>query len=209
VGRPQRRFGGNGLALKVVGESIRELFGGEIGAFLEEIGASSVFGGIRRLLDEQVGRSSALEQQVMRVLAVEREPVRLAALLAALGPRAARGAGLEAVQALCRRSLVERTETTGMAAFTLQSVVLEYVTDRLVDDVTNEVRCGRPVQLVEHPLIKAQAKEDVRQAQERLIAQPILQRLESEGVDVEPQLLTLLDGWRTGLPDGWRLPRSA
>jgi transcriptional regulator with XRE-family HTH domain len=190
------RFGGNGLALKVVGQSIRELFGGEIGGFLEEAGASSVFGGIRRLLDEQVGRSSALEQQVMRVLAVEREPVRLAALLAALGPRVGRGAGLEAVQALRRRSLVERTETRGRAAFTLQSVVLEYVTDRLVDDVSHEVRRGRPVQLMEHPLIKAQAKEYVRQAQERLIAQPILQRLESGGVDVEPQLLTLLDGWR-------------
>jgi hypothetical protein len=29
------RFGGNGLALKVVGETIRELFGGELGAFPE------------------------------------------------------------------------------------------------------------------------------------------------------------------------------
>ncbi len=39
------RCGGNGLALKVVGESIRELFDGEIGSFLEEAGAGSVFGG--------------------------------------------------------------------------------------------------------------------------------------------------------------------
>src|SRR5262249_49143481 len=51
------RFGGNGLALKWVGESIRELFGGDLGSFLEEAGGSSVFGGIRRLLDEQVERS--------------------------------------------------------------------------------------------------------------------------------------------------------
>ncbi len=61
------RYGGNGLALKVVGESIRELFDGEIGSFLEEAGASRVFGGIRRLLGEQVERSSAPGQQMLRV----------------------------------------------------------------------------------------------------------------------------------------------
>src|SRR5216683_7815058 len=107
-GELNARFGGNGLALKVVGETIREVFGGEIGSFLEEAGASSVFGDIRRLLSEQVERSSALEQQVLRVLAVEREPVRLPALLA-LGR--GRGAVLEAVEALRRRSLLERAET--------------------------------------------------------------------------------------------------
>jgi len=44
------RFDGNGLALKVVGESIREVFGGDLGAFLEEAGAGTGFAGIRRLL---------------------------------------------------------------------------------------------------------------------------------------------------------------
>jgi hypothetical protein len=106
---------------KVVGESIRALFGGDVGVFLEETGGSSIFGGIRRLLAEQVERGSAPER---RVLAVEREPVTLAGLLAALGPRLGRGAVLEAVEALRRRSLVECVETAGAAAFTLQSVVL-------------------------------------------------------------------------------------
>src|SRR5215475_5561921 len=70
----------------------------------EETGSSSVFGGIRRLLDEQVERSSAPEQQVLRLLAVEREGVRVAEMLAALGPRVSRAAVLEAVEGLCRRS---------------------------------------------------------------------------------------------------------
>src|SRR6266851_3996008 len=81
------RFGGNGLALKVVGESIGQVFGGDIGMFLEQSGSGSVFGGIRRLLAEQIERSSALEQKLLRVLAVEREPVSLAELIADLGPR--------------------------------------------------------------------------------------------------------------------------
>src|SRR5207248_1319352 len=71
------RYGGNPLALKVVGQSIAELFGGEIRALLayatEPVGA--VFGGIRRLLDAQVARLSPLEQSLLYWLAVEREPV--------------------------------------------------------------------------------------------------------------------------------------
>ena len=75
--------GGNGLALKVVGERIREVFAGDIAVFLEEGWAGGTFGSIRRLLAEQVDRSSELEQLVLRVLAIEREPLSLTALLAA------------------------------------------------------------------------------------------------------------------------------
>src|SRR6266851_10232421 len=192
------RYGGNGLALKVVGESIRQVFSGDVGAFLEESGSGTVFGGIRRLLADQIERSSALEQEVLRVLAAERQPVTLAELLAALGPRAGRGTLLEAVAALRRRSLVERAETTGRTAFTLQSVVLEYVTDRLVEEVGDEIARGQPVRLVDQPLIKAQAKDYVRNTQERLIGEPILQHLDikSGHGTTEQRLRALLDGWR-------------
>jgi WD40 repeat protein/transcriptional regulator with XRE-family HTH domain len=195
-------FGGNGLALKVVGERIREVFGGDLGAFLDEAGSQTVFGGIRRLLAEQLARSSALEQDVLRVLAVAREPVALAELLAVLGSRVGRGPLLEAVEGLRRRSLVERAEMAGAAAFTLQSVVLEYVTDRLVDEVADEIGRGEPLQLVAQPLIKAQAKEYVRQTQERLIGGPILERLNTRanGGQAQQLLLALLAGWRARSP---------
>jgi WD40 repeat protein len=182
----------------VVGETIHEVFGGVIGAFLGEAGSGSVFGGIRRLLGEQIGRSSPVEQDVLRVLAVEREPVPLAELSAQLGPRAGRAAVLEAVEALRRRSLVERAETAGAAVFTLQSAVLEYVTDRLVEEVSDEIARGQPLQLARQSLVKAQAKDYVRHTQERLIGAPILQQLQAEhGVDgAQQQLLTLLESWR-------------
>ncbi|HEV7664444.1 MAG TPA: XRE family transcriptional regulator, partial [Chloroflexota bacterium] len=192
------RFGGNGLALKVVGESISQVFAGDIGMFLEQSGSATVFGGIRRLLAEQIERSSALEQEVLRVLAVEREPVTVAELIAALGPRLGRGTVLEAVEALRRRSVVERAETAGRAAFTLQSVVLEYVTDRFVEKVADEIARGQPALLVDQPLIKAQAKDYVRQTQEHLIGEPILQRLNADSGHrgAERWLLALLDRWR-------------
>src|SRR5438270_1781710 len=196
------RFGGNGLALKVVGASIRQVFDGDIAAFLQQAGSSSIFGGIRRLLAEQIERSSALEQTLLRVLAVEREPVAFAELIADPGARVTRGAVLEAVEALRRRSLVERAVTAGVAAFTLQSVVLEYVTDRLVEDVADEIARGEPLELVEQPLIKAQAKDYVRQSQERLIGEPVLQLLTAHyGKDgAEQLLLALLETWR-GRPE--------
>jgi WD40 repeat protein/transcriptional regulator with XRE-family HTH domain len=196
------RFGGNALALKLVGERIRELFDRNIGLFLEEADDSSVFGGIRQLLAEQVGRSSAPEQQLLRALAVARERMRLASMLAALGPRLGRGTVMEAVEALRRRSLLERVEVAGRAAFTLQSVVLEYVTDRLVEAVVEEIASGQPALLVEQALIQAQARDYVRQTQEWLIGAPILEQLKaSQGqAGTERQLLALLNGWR-GRPE--------
>jgi hypothetical protein len=94
-----------------------------------------------------------------------------------------------------RRSLVERAETPGAAvAFTLQSVVLEYVTESLVEDVANEITACQPRLLVEQPLIKAQAKDYLRHTQERLIGESILRRL-GEAHAAEPQLLAC---WQPG-----------
>src|SRR5262249_53394813 len=81
----------------------------------------------------------------------------------------------EAVEGLRRRSLIERSSAG--ASFTLQSVVLEYVTDRLVDQIADEIHAGEPDLLVRQPLVQATAKEYVRQSQERLVGRPLLDRL--------------------------------
>jgi WD40 repeat protein/transcriptional regulator with XRE-family HTH domain len=192
------RYGGNGLALKVVGESIRKVFGGDIRSFLSETSSGTVFGGIKRLLAEQIERSSALEQEVLHALAVGREPVTVSELMSDLGPRVGRGALVESVEALRRRSLVDRAETAGAPAFTLQSVVLEYLTDRVVEQVCDEIRLAQPRLLVTLPLIRAQAREYVRTSQERLIGDSILQQLKTQhgAAGTEQLLLALLAFWR-------------
>jgi hypothetical protein len=78
------RYGGNALALQVVGETVGGLFAGEIAAFLAE--GEPVFGDIRRVLAAQLARLSAAERTLLYWLAVEREPVRFAGLVADLGP---------------------------------------------------------------------------------------------------------------------------
>ncbi len=56
-------YAGNPLVLNIVAQTIVELFGGEIAAFLEQ--GEVVFGSVRELLHEQFVRLSAVEQSVL------------------------------------------------------------------------------------------------------------------------------------------------
>jgi WD40 repeat protein/transcriptional regulator with XRE-family HTH domain len=185
-------YSGNPLALKIVTETIVDLFGGAIDPFLS--GGTPIFGGITELLDEQWARLSPLEQTVLSWLAVLREPVTLEDLLAVLVARLAHVQVLEAVDGLRRRSLIERGQRD--SSFTLQSVVLEYVTDWLISTASQEIQQGRLLRLREHGLSQAQAKEYVRQTQERLLLAPVLaslQRVYPGRAEMEGRLRTLLD----------------
>jgi WD40 repeat protein/DNA-binding SARP family transcriptional activator len=168
------RYSGHPLALKLVAETVQELFGGAIGAFLRE--EALIFDDIRAILDQQFARLSALEQQILFWLAIEREPVHSSELGSNLVCKPPSGQFLETLRALQRRSLLEQHA----AGFTLQNVVIEYLTARLIDGVcaelTDGVAPGLPL-LTSFALLKAQAKEYVRQSQERLILQPIAERL--------------------------------
>src|SRR5258708_18142116 len=103
------------------------------------------------------------------------EPVLLENPLAMLVSTLAHVQVREAVDGLRRRSMIERGQRAG--SFTLQSVVLEYVTSRLVTTACEEIEQGRLSRLIEHGLELATAREDVRQTQQRLIVAPTLARL--------------------------------
>src|SRR5712692_5149823 len=189
-------YAGNPLALNIVAQTIVELFGGEIVPFLAQ--GEVVFGGVRELLREQFERLSPLEQSVLLWLAILREPVSLEQLLVVLGTPRPPAQVLEAVDGLRRRSLIERGQRPG--SFTLQSVVLEYVTTHLVAQASEEIEQGRLSLLIQYRLCEAQAKEYVRLTQERLLVAPLLARLQSayRGYsDVEERLRFFLDQVRT------------
>jgi WD40 repeat protein len=192
------RYGGNGLALKIVGETIRQVYNGDILTFLRDAVATygTVFGGIRRLLDVQAERLSPIERDVLARMAVEREPITVAELSAGIPPAAGQSTVIEAIETLRRRSLIERGKHG--ATFTLQSLVLEYATDRLVETAADEIERGLPAVVIQLPLIKAQAKDYVREMQERLIGAPILQVLTTKNAEsgTELSLLALVEAWR-------------
>jgi WD40 repeat protein/transcriptional regulator with XRE-family HTH domain len=198
-------YSGNGLALRVVGQTIRQVFNGDIVEFLGEhgSGAGHVYGGIRHLLESQWTRLSPLEQDLMRWLAIERDPVAFADLAADMS-HVGRAVLIEVIGALRRRSLVERIEPG--PRFTLQSVVLEYVTEAMVETVVDEIEHGRPRLLLDYPLLKARAKDYVRRVQERLLIVPILDHLSYRYGGQRPaelRLLDVLDEQRQRLDQGY------
>ncbi len=187
-------YAGNPLALKIVAQTISDLFGGDLDRFLQE--GELIFNGVRPVLRQQVGRLTPLEHLLLTWLAVLREWTTLPTLAQVLHPRVLRAQLLEALEALGRRSLLERGQ---QASFGLQSVVMEYLTDELGETLSEEIVVGNPQQLRRLALAQAQAKDYVRQTQGRLLVHPLVERLRSElGTDglVEEHLLRLLAQFR-------------
>lgn len=176
-------YSGNPLALKVVAQTVQDLFGGDIAAFLST--EAAIFDDIRTVLDQQFNALSSLEQELLVWLAVEREPVSLQTLRANLLQPRPPHALMEALRALERRSLLEPAgsaenrpgEGGPGVRFMLQNVILEYVTEHLIEQICHEIEEGRPTRLHSHALLKAQAPEYVRRSQVRVILQPITTRL--------------------------------
>ncbi len=185
-------YSGNPLALKIVAETIRELFAGEIASFLAE--GHIIFQGVRALLAQQFARLPFLAQSVLFWLAIFREPVEVSSLLTRFVTPVPRLQLLEALEDLRRRSLVEHGQQR--SHFTLQSVVMEFVTDELVQQVAGEVQRKEPDALLCYALSLVSTKEYIRQTQERLLLAPVLSHLGASqprrGI-VEQQLLRSLD----------------
>lgn len=166
-----QRYSGNPLALKLVAETVTEIFDGNIGEFLDGFRASEtlIFDDIRIVLDQQVGRLSPLEQEILYWLTIEREAISAFVLRQNLRYQPTQGDFIEALRSLQRRSLIERDAT----GFFLQSVVTEYLTDRLVKRACAELEQGDIDLLHHYPLVKATAKAYVRLTQSRMILSPV------------------------------------
>ncbi len=165
-------YAGNPLALKLVAEPIRELFGGDVADFLER--GEPLISDISNLLDQQFQRLSALEQEIIYWLAIEREAVALDVLREDLADPISKREILTALGSLRRRSMIE---SSGTASFTMQAVIMEYVTDRFIEQICRELDTERISLFASHALIKAQSKDYVRESQIRLILEPIADQL--------------------------------
>ena len=172
------RYRCNPLALKIVATTIQDLFDGNIALFLEQ--DITIFGDISDLIQQQYNRLSSLEHQVMCWLAIDREWVSFAQLRADLNAGVSPTQLMEALQNLKWRSLIE----TNAGQFTLQPVVMEYVTQTLIDRVCDEIADSlsstplSPTSVLQtYALMKAQDKDYIRDSQIRVIVTPLVARL--------------------------------
>jgi WD40 repeat protein len=178
------RYRGNPLALKIVTSTIQALFAGDIAAFLAQ--GTVAYGTIWNLLEQQFNRLSSLEQQVMYWLAINREWTTLTQLQDDLAPPVPNRLLLEALESLAARSLIETPANQGMthlpASFSQQPVVMEYVTERLIagvcDEITDSVGDTSTCTVLSRcALLKAQTKDYLRAAQTSFILSPLVDRL--------------------------------
>ncbi|QMS86227.1 hypothetical protein HUN01_00985 (plasmid) [Nostoc edaphicum CCNP1411] len=165
------RYAGNALALKIVATTIQDVFDGNVAEFLQHY--TAVFGSIRDLLDHQFSRLANLEKDIIYWLAINREPVSLSEIREDIVSPIPPQNLLEALESLARRSLVEKRT----ALFTLQPVVMEYVTQRLIEIVCKEIETQNLDLFRCHALMKATAKDYVRETQIRLILKPVIDGL--------------------------------
>jgi WD40 repeat protein len=171
------RYGNSPLAIKIVATSIQDLFEGNIAEFLQE--DTFIFNGIRRLLDRQFERLTELEKSIMYWLAIDREWTSLGELSQDILPSTSRANLLESLESLSWRSLIEKQS----GKYTQQPVVMEYVTEQIIDRVVTELTTLELSVFGRYALTKTTVKDYVRQTQMRLIlgsiATELLHRLGS------------------------------
>ncbi|MBD2356681.1 NACHT domain-containing protein [Tolypothrix sp. FACHB-123] len=165
------RYDNSPLAVKIVATSIQELFDGDISEFQKH--DTVIFNGIRRLLEQQFERLSPLEQTIMYWLAINREWTTINQLQEDIVSSNSTGRLLEALEYLNGRSLIEKK----LSSYTQQSVVMEYVTDRLIEQICNEIITAKLSLFLNYAIIKTTVKDYVRESQLRLILQPIAEQI--------------------------------
>lgn len=129
-------YAGNPLFLKMVASSIQDLFDSSFSDFIKFLQENElIIDDIRSLLDRQFERLSKLEESVMYWLAIHRQPVSLQELRDQLLSPTEKQKLPEAIRALERRSLIEKSS----AKFTQQPVVMQYVAERFIEKVSEEI----------------------------------------------------------------------
>lgn len=192
-------YSGNPLGLEMVAKYIRNIFQGGIADFLRL--SQPIFDDLAQVLHHHFRRLSDYEQEIVYWLAINRDPVSLDALREDILDPSAKSQLADTLQSLQRRWALEQTGSS----FTLQPVLMEYVTTHLITQVANELSQPLASNLKlfnRFALQKAQAVDYIRQAQSRQILKPLLDLLLHRGgqKNVEYQFRELLADLRVTAP---------
>ncbi|GAB1542501.1 NB-ARC domain-containing protein [Scytonema sp. NUACC21] len=166
-------YSGNPLALKIVANTIQELFNGKISEFLKQ--NIIVVGAIRGLLDRQFAKLSDLEKEVMYWLAIHREPITFTELQDNFLSAVVTSKLLEALVTLQQSALIEQSS----ARFTQLPIIMEYVTEQFIELICDEISIGTPVLLNKFFLLKADANDCLKKIHIRVFLKPIIAKMET------------------------------
>ncbi|MEL6988541.1 MAG: WD40 repeat domain-containing protein, partial [Bacteroidota bacterium] len=186
------KYDGNPRILKSIAATIKDLFDSDIDAFIAQgIGFN---GDVKDLHSQQFERLSSSEKTLVFWLAIKREAV---SVLEVVDDYISEGASWanktstinEALKSLNRCSFIESYS----GKFTLQNGILEYVTEKFVANVCQEIRSGNFKLLKQHFLIHVSGKDYIRESQIRLILKPISEATVESGIVLDSYLDRLRD----------------
>lgn len=178
-------YGGNPLALELVARLVEEDYQGNISYFLEN-GDKLDVKNFNDVLDWHFDRLSDRELEIAYWLTINREPTSISDLRKDfLGPRKDKLGG--AIRSLRKRipleeTLLENKQSREDKSYTFQPVLIEYLTNRLIEQVSTEISTDNLKDIRvsnSHALLKALAKNYVREAQVNLLVNPIIEELVS------------------------------
>lgn len=177
------RYSGNPLALELAARYIAREYHGHIPTFLQ---AQRVFfDDLNHLLHWHFTRLSEREKEVLFWLVVNREPATLEELQEDVVTSEAKALLARTLEILENHIPLEKAG----AGISLQPVFIEYLTKQLIEQVCQEILTGNVRLLNSHALMKASARDYVREIQCRLLLQPILSW---SPVNLETELWRLL-----------------
>jgi WD40 repeat protein len=186
--RLRKQSMGHPLTLKLSGARIRNLFDGDIQAFLNT--GSLAYGGLKDVLAEEFKVLTSLEKEVLYWLLINRDPVEtrtpikfgmLRADVLMLSLVDAEEKLGDCLDSLMRKSLIDSEK----GSYRLHELVGDYVKECLVEDVVAELVGDDRTELyfLNHcALVKAKSNDSIRQRQVREVITPIVQRLQANGL---------------------------
>jgi WD40 repeat protein len=164
-------YGGNPLALKIVAAIAADLYHGNISKFIKS--KSSICREINDILDQQFNRLRDSEKFFLYWLALEQRAIDEGEFNLGTFTEILSGKIIETIQSLLYRSLLEKKNKK----FFLQPVVREYLQNKTIEQIIEEIECEKILLLDRYPLLKSTAKEYLKQTQIELIIKPLLARL--------------------------------
>ena len=193
-------YDGNPLALELAARYIKDVYpSGNISGFLTE--DSYIFGkpldnddndfdkeeksrlDIRKLLDWHFERLSKEEKEIMYWLAINRELVSKTELTEDICSDRSKIILGDTLQSLQRRVPLEKPSNKNEDSYGLQPVLIEYVIDRLIEEICQEIETGEITEsskLNRYALVKATAKTYIREDQNHNILQRLATKIKTK-----------------------------
>ena len=181
-------YGGNPLFLELSAVFIKDKYNGDIAAFLDQEQHLLATSMEDDLLNWHFQRLNPAEKEIIYWLAINREPVSVSELLEDVLSTSKLQQIENNIQSLKRKIPLETiVETSTEYKYTLQPVLIEYITKQFINQIIDEIRSNQPQLLITHALLKAQGKEFIKNIQIRLILQPIIEQLipQSEFINIQ------------------------